>query len=130
MSQPVIINFTIESYRNWLRAGRPPFEWFARQAADEQEALAQVGDEERLRAVIELAYTIRDPEAADAVVSGDEKAVEELTAKRMATEILNEVRKQVAPPIPAQPEPLRMGGLSARKPSKPPTTILGKAADK
>lgn len=130
MSQPTVINFTIESYRLWLRAGRPPFEWFARQADDEQKAMAQIGDEERLRAVLELAYTIRDPEAADAVASGDEKAIEELTAKRMATEILNEVRKQVVTPAAPQPEPLRMGGLSARKPTKPPTTILGKAADR
>ena len=50
------IELTEESFDRWLRAQRPPFEWFLGQPEDVQEALAARGDRyvedcnERIRA--------------------------------------------------------------------------------
>ena len=80
---PTEIQITVDSYRLWLRAQRPPFEWFAALTAAEQKALAEAGEDERARANLELAYMTRDPEAAEAILTGDEVAA---TFNRVVTD--------------------------------------------
>lgn len=60
------VDLTNESYGQWLRAGRPPFEWFLGQDDETREQLAILGDEYARSCIIELGYAMANPVAAEA----------------------------------------------------------------
>lgn len=79
--QPPTVELDADGYRRWIRAGRPPFEWFLSREPVVQETLAAIGDEERERERVDLAsllaLAVRAPdrfESAVAEVDGDPEA--------------------------------------------------------
>jgi hypothetical protein len=77
-------DLTNEAYERWLRAQRPPFDWFLALSQVEQEQLAILGDAQMQDLAVALGYAIRDPEAADAGMSamnGDTGAEATLATK-------------------------------------------------
>lgn len=73
-----------DAYRRWIRAYRPPFEWFAGLLPAQQEALAVCGDEHDADRAIAIGYAVQDPQAAEASVDGDEAT---LVARLAATAV-------------------------------------------
>jgi len=110
---------TVETHGRWIRAGRPPYQWFAELPADQQEALAQVGDAHDIDRAIAIGYAVRDPEAAEkgiAAAAGDLDAEADLVqrlAARAVEKMLGSRSQPTAPAPTAQPP--SMGGLAARR---------------
>ena len=112
---------TNEGYERWLRAQRPPFEWFLLLSQVEQEQLAVLGDVHVQDLAVALAYAIRDPEAADAgigALAGDVDS-EATLASRLAQgfaqklSTMQQVEQAAAPPKrPATPT---MSGFGDRR---------------
>jgi hypothetical protein len=127
---PTEIQITVDSYRLWLRAQRPPFEWFAALTAAEQSALAEAGEDERARANLELAYMNRDPEAAEAILTGDEVAAEQVAVERLARGALEAALGRAHTPY-HHTEPITMAGALQRQQTTTASgpTLFGKAAD-
>ncbi len=127
---PTEVALSTDAYRNWLRAQRPPFEWFAQLGSAEQKALADIGDEERERAQLELAYMIRDPEASEAILTGDEVAAEQVAVERLARSALEAALGRPTTPY-HHTEPITMAGALRRQPADPAPgpTLFGKVAD-
>jgi hypothetical protein len=83
-SKKKLPDLTNEGYERWLRAQRPPFDWFLALSEVEQEQMALMGDAHMQDLAIALGYAIRDPEAADAGMSamqGDASAEATLATK-------------------------------------------------
>lgn len=129
---PTEVALSTDAYRNWLRAQRPPFEWFAQLGPAEQKALADIGDEERERAHLELAYMIRDPEASEAILTGDETVAEQVAVDRLARAAV-QAAVGMMPAAPATPyhqtEPITMAGATRRRSEPKGPTMFGKVAD-
>lgn len=112
-----------QSYRYWIRAQRPDLRWFLGLSQDLQGKLAEIGEDERGRAALELAHAIRDPEAVDAVLSGDEADQEALAIQRMAQGVVEAAFRASSATVPttkpsAPPAPT-MAGLGKRKVEAP-----------
>lgn len=82
---------TSGGFARWLRAGRPPFEWFAELPEAFQDHLAELGDQHSLELALTVAAAVRNPQAfeeglaaergdPDADVSVAMRAVQELAA--------------------------------------------------
>lgn len=101
-------DLTNEAYARWLRAGRPPFEWFLGLSIEEQEQLAILGDDHRTDTCIAIGWAVRNPEAAGA---GAAAAAGNLDAEigfvqQLASAALEKmVRKQ------PKPRPTASGGM-------------------
>jgi hypothetical protein len=83
-SKKKLPDLTNEAYERWLRAQRPPFDWFLALSEVEQEQMALMGDAHMQDLAIALGYAIRDPETADAGMSamqGDASAEATLATK-------------------------------------------------
>jgi hypothetical protein len=74
-----------ETWRQWLRAWRPPLQWFAQQPASVRDALAEDGDAYARDVAAAVGWSVRDPEAAQAVASQDEDDGEARLLDRIAT---------------------------------------------
>lgn len=87
-----------ESYARWLCAGRPqPVTWFLGLTAEQQEALAQLGDEYAQETAVAIGYAVRDPEAAKAgMAPGDDLDAEETLVRRKAVESALGIIRQMA----------------------------------
>jgi hypothetical protein len=111
-------DLTNEGYERWLRAQRPPFEWFLRLSEVEQEQLAMLGDAHAQDFAIACGYAIRDPEAADAGMSamqGDSNA-EATLATKLAQGFASRMMQMRQPPEPAPQRPHRtMSGFGERR---------------
>lgn len=98
------------AYGRWLRAQRPPLEWFLSLASDEQEALAVIGDEYLQDLSVALGYAVRDPEVTAAGMDAARNPEsEEVLARRLAAGLVErslERRDEEAP---------SMGGFGARR---------------
>lgn len=108
---------TSESYARWVRAQRPPWLFFLGLADEDQEHLAEIGDE-HLRSVAGLIGTaVANPDLAVALAQGDEAATEELMVSRVAAQAIQSMRgggngaSQARAPV----EPVTMGGVSKRR---------------
>jgi len=101
---------TNASYARWLRAGRPPFEFFLGLSDLEQECLAGIGDEFVQDICVAIGYGVADPQAADAAISAvDDPAEEEALLRQMvAGAARRSLGNDDAPPGPT------MGGVSER----------------
>ena len=102
----------VAAYRNWLLAGKPPFQWFAEQDTVTQEGLAKLGAEhaeaERLA-------------GAAVVLEGVERLLVDAIAGIEAAMALPGPggAQQVPPPVPGRPA--HFGSQGAAK----PPTIAG-----
>ena len=111
-------DLTNEAYERWLRAQRPPFEWFLRLSEVEQEQLAMLGDAHAQDFAVASGYAMQDPEAADAGISamqGDSDA-EETLARKLAQGFASKLMQmQPAPQTrPDRPQP-SMAGFGDRR---------------
>lgn len=91
------VELTKESYLYWLKANKPPLEWFLSLPMDQQAALASIGEEFTRTNWLDLAYCIKDPEAVDAVLSMDEAKQEEILIERMARSVVSAAVQSLAP---------------------------------
>ena len=112
---------TTTGYGLWIRAQRPPLQWFASLTQIEQEALAKVGDTYVENVAVALAMAIHDPVAASDGLDaqhGDrdaEAALVQRMADAAAVKIASAMRRQPAA-APSRPEPPpSMGGLKERQ---------------
>jgi hypothetical protein len=124
-------DLTNAGYERWLRAQRPPFDWFLRLSELEQEQLAMLGDAHVQDIAVAIGYTVRDPEAADAGMSamqGDADG-EATLAARLAQGLANKLINERSPEEPRQPAQRTMSGFGSRKTaeaSRPaPATLWG-----
>lgn len=111
-------DLTNEAYERWLRAQRPPFEWFLRLSEVEQEQLAMLGDAHAQDFAVACGYAIRDPETADAGMSalqGDDNA-EATLAMKMAQGFASKLMQMQEPQQrAAQPSQRTMSGFGDRR---------------
>lgn len=133
---------TNEIYSQWLRAQRPPFEFFLDLSSLEREQLALMGDEYVQDVAIALGLAMKHPEdAADGVAAlrGDEDGEASL-ALRLAQNLAMAAPPAQMPPRPPQSLPggpfmggsglaakVKKNALDLNKPSEP--TFMGKAPD-
>lgn len=73
------VELTNEAYARWLRAQRPPFEWFLGRSEVEQEALAMQGDEYTRGLALDIGYAVVNPEVAEAGVDAPQNPQSEET---------------------------------------------------
>lgn len=85
---------TAEDYALWLRAGKPPFEWFFRQPTITKEALASVGDGMLSHQIETLLGALVNPELFLAEASGGEEALEAEAAKQLAKAVGDKIMKR------------------------------------
>ena len=97
-----IPDLTNDAYRRWLRAHRPPFQWFMEQTEQTQEGLASLGDE----------FTIGCME--DAVAQHQPVAGDQPTGDIVRDMILEEVRKAM-PKQDDDPSMVKMAGALQRR---------------
>jgi len=105
------IDMTSDAFSRWLRAMRPPFDWFHRQSELVQEQLAKIGDDHFDALGIDLAQGIalalQDPEIVAATAKSDagDSAGDEAIAKRMAANLLGKFlgHSQTPPEEPQRP---------------------------
>lgn len=112
---------TSEVYGRWLRAQRPPFQWFAELGELEQEALAGVGDGYVENLAIAIGFAVQDPAAAASGVDtqrGDPEAEAELLGRMAAAT----VRRMLAPKNTDQPRSAPPPGPLA---GMPPPSMAG-----
>jgi hypothetical protein len=118
------VDVTNESYGRWLRAGKPPFEWFLLLDATTQEQLAILGDQWVTEVALIAAHAIRDPQAAEAAagaVLGDEKAQVDLI-QRLAGKAVANILERDQKAKPAAPAGPSMAGLFAGRKQRERTT--------
>ena len=135
--EPPVIDETV--FDRWLRAHRPPLDWFAELTPGQQEVFAERGDLYAEDILVATGFAVQDPEGTRlglAAIQGDEDAEAELTIRKaaeLAARVVGAQRSQIAPePTPALP-PLSMGGLGERRQaadqerqdSNPAPTLLG-----
>ena len=112
---PVVLDLDEAAFERWLRAHRPPFEWFLGLPGPEQEALAQLGDAYAADVMIATGYAIRDPDAANAGLTAetDVDAEAALVQKIAAAAVQKMVKAE--PEKTPEPEALTMGGVIERR---------------
>lgn len=101
---------TNDAFGRWIRAFRPPFQWFMELSEDEQTQLAILGDEYAQDLTVAVGYAVKDPEMADAGISmakGGEESLqgEEVMARRIAMGVIDNIlgaaqRPTEPPPVP------------------------------
>lgn len=112
---------TTAVYGRWLRAQRPPFQWFAELPELEQEALAGVGDGYVENLAIAVGFAVQDPAAAASGIDtqrGDPEAEAELLGRMAAATVRRMLGKKAADSA-SQP---RSAGLLA---GMPPPSMAG-----
>lgn len=138
------VSCSMLGYARWLRAQRPPFDWFFSMNEDEQEALAQVGDGATSNLALEIAEAIHNPELRAAEVQGDSQKVEETLAMQIAEHVAEGMARRhgvgrqpaPAPQAPATVEGPTLSGIKKdefefRRTSDTPggNSLFGKPAD-
>ena len=123
------------SYDRWLRAHRPPFEWFLSLEVEHQEAIAALGDTHSLRLALAGARAIHDPggvEMSARVAEGDPEGEAGLAAQ-LAEAILEKHAEENAEAARASRVPTMAGVLHRQERPEVsagrPATLFGKAAD-
>lgn len=107
---------TNDGFRRWLRAHRPPLQWFFALAVEEQEVMASIGDEFAVRSALDIGYAVRDPQLAEdgMKAAGGDAAAEASLALRLARGVAEAIERRAAPaPQPAPPQ--GFAGLGARR---------------
>ena len=94
---PVEVQCTQAAFRRWLRAQRPPLTWFLALAEDEQQVLADLGEQQARDLCVGIGYAVRDPKGAEAGSAGgvdaEEHLLEQLVGAASAA-IAEKVRKE------------------------------------
>ncbi len=105
---PPEVELTNETYSRWLRAQRPPWDWYLRQPSLIQEQLAILGDEY----VFGVAETVAE----------DQKPTQEQevdAVRKIASELIQKQLGRQAPQTPVRDipptPPLSMGGVTKRR---------------
>lgn len=128
------LNLTEGAYDRWLRAHRPPFEWFLGLPPEHQEALASLGDTHSLRLALTDGHAARDPagvEMAARAVEGD-PAGEAGLAAQLAEAVLEKHASDAAAAAAASRVPT-MAGVFERPETPDPRrgpTLFGQEADR
>lgn len=107
------VTVTNDAFARWLRAQRPPLDWFLGLAELEQEQLAMLGDQHLADAAIAFAHAVRDPElsaAGMAAARGDEDG-EAVLARRLAEGVAAAMTQRQGP----APRGETMAGIGARR---------------
>lgn len=114
------------AYARWLRAWRPPLQWFIQQSEEGQEALAAVGDRYAGDLIVDLGYATQDPKLAEDGVTQDTDGADETKAQRLANAVVARIKAQRGqangpslPKLPPDPfpssQPLTMVGSEQRR---------------
>ena len=108
------MDLTNEVYRNWIRAQRPPFEWFLGLEPDQQEQLAIIGEDYQADVCVAIGFALQDPELAAAGLDADTNPEsEEILARRVAAEAVQKLLGDRQPP--RSNGGLSMGGVTQRR---------------
>ena len=116
--KPPVADLTNEAFGQWIRAQRPPFQWFMAQTREDREAMAMLGDEYAVSMAVQIGYAVANPEAADATQkaiggnSDGEADLVEMLARKAVQKILASA-PQPAAAAPKRP-PMRMGGTGRK----------------
>lgn len=125
-------------FRRWLRAHRPPLQWFLALPVDQQEAMAAIGDEFAVRAALDIGYAVKDPQIAEAGVkaAGGDAEAEESLAIRLARSFAESIQRREEAPRATPSEPASgLAGFGARRVSeilpshRRSRTLFGKTPD-
>lgn len=85
--ETIEVELSRESYGRFLRAGgRPDLNWFLQQSDEDQEIMAEMGDEIAHDRIVAQAYAIHDPDAA--AVDIDIEEAEERVIIRMGAAMI------------------------------------------
>lgn len=77
------VEMSADAYRRWLRAHRPPFDWFAALSELEQDALAGLGDdyiEHQIVVQSEAIETVQEPQQPQPSAEADDARSQALAA--------------------------------------------------
>ena len=96
------VELTTAMYERWLRAQRPPFEWFAGLTEVEQEHLARTGDE----------YVMGVAESVTPEPKGEDQALEKMAADYIKKTLGGAGTPQAPRPVAS------MGGVTRRREEK------------
>lgn len=129
-----------DSFDRWLRAQRPPFEWFLALPEEEQEALAQRGDAYVEDVAGLYGFAAADPfgsTLALAAERGDEDAEAALAMRNAERAAAARQTPQIGPRGPRLSTPSSFAGVgkrrqaaeAAREVAQERPTLFGKAAD-
>lgn len=131
---------TTEAYTRWLRAQRPPLEWFLVQTEPVQEQLALLGDEYVQDVATAVGLAVAHPEQADLGRDDFSPAADADRTRALAMSVAQAVLKGREPresrsERTSAPEPMTMVGFQNRpsglksEPFTGPTTFFGRAPD-
>ncbi|MHC4180084.1 MAG: hypothetical protein ACYSWU_21480 [Planctomycetota bacterium] len=119
------VKLTNLAYGRWLRANKPPFEWFLARDEDEQETLATIGDEFTQEIAIAYGYAAKDPVIAEAGIEamGGDGGAEDTLLKIIAEKAMQAAEAMApavsqppsAPTTPAPPRPKSFGEFGATR---------------
>ena len=102
----------------WLRAQRPPFQWFFEQPELVQETLAKLGDDHALDLIQGFASAAAHPQAlVDGLEATHNPEAEDRILRRGILDLIGTVMQRQAPTAPPKP-PATMGGMGERKATK------------
>lgn len=124
------------AYGYWLRAQRPPLEWFLGLDAPTQATLAELGDEYVADVAVAIGYGVADPALAEAGISAriDPEAEEDLLRRVSAEAAQRVLGREEAPDV----APVTMAGWAQRQTIRQDTeqrtkdearSFLGRAPD-
>lgn len=112
------LDLTNDGYRRWLRAQRPPFEWFIGLEATSQEALANLGDAHAIDLCVALATAVTSASVAS-------PAKGQQTEEQVLRDLVNGAASKFLdglaaahPPVVATSRPVQepsMGGITERR---------------
>ena len=132
--RPREVECTVEAYRRWLRACRPPLPWFLSLAELEQQALAQIGDAYSTDLALAQGEGVRAALGRAATEKPDTIEAEAQALEALGEEVASRLRAR-APRKPAAPA--TMAGFGDRRaaaeaantpPPAPPRSFLGRKA--
>jgi hypothetical protein len=117
------VKLTNLAYGRWLRANKPPMDWFLAMTEDEQEQLAIIGDEFTQDMCIAMGYACKDPQAAEAGIdamsgeqSGEDSLLRMISEKAMqAAQAMQAEQPKKAPAEPVVARPKSFGEFGATR---------------
>lgn len=108
---------TEDAYRRWLRAHRPDLQTFLSLSDDQQEVLANIGDDYTSHVAVEHAMCAANPKLAEAELIGNKEESDELLLKGVVDEAIARIlnaREQNKPAPKTRPS---LAGVGKKSPS-------------
>lgn len=101
----------VNAYERWVRAHKPPFDWFMRQTEEVQQALAEVGHAYDEDICIGIGYAVQSPQVAEAGLDATTNSESEMTLLEQIVGLATSKARSA----PAQPASPTMGGIGERR---------------